>query len=78
MPLLGTHAALAALMEAELEAAMAPFAESNTIPPSRVTFEALAKAIINHIVATAVVAVPSVTGVTTGGGVSGPGVGTIT
>jgi hypothetical protein len=40
--------------------------------------EADAKAILDHIVANASVVVASVSGVTTGGGVSGPGTGTIT
>lgn len=41
-------------------------------------FLALATAIVAHIQANAVVVVASVSGVTTGGGVSGPGAGTVT
>lgn len=40
-------------------------------------FRAMGNAIVAHIQANAQVAVTSVTGVTTGGGVSGPGTGTI-
>jgi hypothetical protein len=40
-------------------------------------FQALADAIITHITSAGVVTVTSVTGVTVGGGVSGPGTGTI-
>ncbi len=39
--------------------------------------DAIAKAVIDHIVANATVNVISVSGVTTGPGVSGPGTGTI-
>ena len=39
---------------------------------------AVADAIVTHITTSGVVAVASVSGVTTGGGVSGPGTGTIT
>jgi hypothetical protein len=39
--------------------------------------DALAGAVVDHIKANAVVSVASVSGVTTGGGVSGPGSGTI-
>lgn len=41
-------------------------------------FRAIGNAIVAHIIANGVVAVASVTGVTPGGGVSGPGTGTIT
>jgi len=41
-------------------------------------FKALGGAIVSHIQSNAVVNVTSVSGVTTGGGVSGPGTGTIT
>ena len=41
-------------------------------------FLALAQAVVTHIQTAAVVNVTSVTGVTTGPGVSGPGIGTIT
>lgn len=40
-------------------------------------FRAIANAIVTHITATAIVTVPSVSAVTPGVGVSGPGVGTI-
>ncbi len=46
--------------------------------PDRVrAFTAMCEAIVAHIQANAVVTVPSVTGVLPGGGVSGPGTGTI-
>lgn len=41
-------------------------------------FRALASAIVTHLTTNAVVNVTSVSGVTTGAGVSGPGTGTIT
>jgi enoyl-CoA hydratase/carnithine racemase len=41
-------------------------------------FEAMGTAIVNYLKANAQVVVASVSGVTTGGGVSGPGTGTIT
>lgn len=41
-------------------------------------FRAIGNAIVLHITANAAVVVTSVSGVTTGGGVSGPGTGTIT
>lgn len=40
-------------------------------------FRAMGAAIVAHIQAAAVVTVTSVSGVTTGGGVSGPGAGTV-
>lgn len=39
--------------------------------------DAIANSVVNHITANAVVNVTSVSGVQTGGGVSGPGTGTI-
>lgn len=41
-------------------------------------FRAMGSAIVTHITANAAVVVTSVSGVTTGGGVSGPGTGTVT
>jgi len=40
-------------------------------------FKALGAAVVTHITTSAIVSVVSVSGVTTGGGVSGPGTGTI-
>jgi len=39
---------------------------------------AIAEAVVTHITTSAIVLIPSVSGVTTGSGVSGPGTGTIT
>jgi len=62
------------------DAREASFAGSSVGGLQRVAAEcnALASAIIDHVVANAQVVVTSVSGVTTGGGVSGPGTGTIT
>lgn len=40
--------------------------------------DAIARAVVNYIKANATVIIASVTGVTPGGGVSGPGTGTVT
>lgn len=51
----------------------------NSIPAeSQAVWQAVCDAIVAHIVSNAQVVVTSVSGVTTGPGVSGPGVGTIT
>jgi hypothetical protein len=54
-------------------------ATGNTLPAaSSVVWGAVAAAIITHLTTAGVVEVVSVSGVTTGSGVSGPGAGTIT
>jgi hypothetical protein len=53
-------------------------ATGNTIPPgSQAVWQAVCNAIVAHIVNNAQVVVASVSGVTTGPGVSGPGTGTV-
>jgi hypothetical protein len=83
MPLTTTVPALAALIVAQMNATMplqptGDSGQNDTLAQQRVDFaDALAQAITQHIVTNAQVIVQSVSGVTTGPSVSGPGTGTI-
>lgn len=74
MPIGGTESTLSALIQSEMTnngVTITDSAETDKLTLS------IAKAVIDHIVANATVNVTSVSGVTTGPGVSGPGTGTI-
>lgn len=83
MPLAGTAPVLAALMKTKMDS-LAPPAQGQPIDDAYrlAMFQKLAEAVIEHIIANAVVTGPvtvaSVSGVTVGAGVSGPGTGTLT
>lgn len=83
MPLLGTEEAFAALIVTQMDAQMpllptGDTAQNDALHQQRVDFaNALAQAITQHITLNAQVIVQSVSGVTTGAGVSGPGSGNI-
>ncbi len=86
MPLTGTHVACAAAIKTAREAARDTYLGSHTPPLSSAQVlemadkmqEAEEQARIVHYIANTAVVVTSVSGVTTGVGVSGPGVGAIT
>jgi hypothetical protein len=61
MPITGTDGILAALMITEIDAAVAPFLADSATPPREATIRAIAKAVIEHLVANATIAVPGVT-----------------
>ncbi len=65
------------LMDTKLAGANANYASSPARAEMKAALGELAEAIVEHITANAVVTVTSVSGVTTGAGVSGPGSGTI-
>jgi len=65
------------LMGAEISAALDTLSQKDSADTTKV-FQTICTAIVAHIQSNAVVNVTSVSGVTTGGGVSGPGTGTIT
>lgn len=69
-------AALSSAMKSALDAAFGGLAAEEDGNRAKLC-DAIAGAVVDHIKANAVVSVTSVSGVTTGGGVSGPGSGTI-
>lgn len=73
-----SSATLKSLMVSKIEAISDfPVSGSPVIIDDRV-LQAISEAIVEHVTGNAVVIVTSVSGVTTGPGVSGPGAGTIT
>lgn len=74
MPITGTSSVLSTLIKSEMAGNGIVIADA---PELTKLTDAIAKAVIDHIVANALVNVTSVSGVTPGGGASGPGVGTI-
>jgi hypothetical protein len=70
---------LGPLLKSKIDLAIAGLDDPNNITSSDrdAIMEAMADAIITHIKTAGVVSVVSVSGVTTGAGVSGPGTGTI-
>lgn len=70
-------AVLGALIQTKVDVAVAASLVAGPAQRQAI-FKAIGEAIVEHIQGSAVVAVPSVSGVTPGIGVSGPGVGTIT
>jgi len=74
MPITGTAPVLNTLIKAKM--ATAGVVITSPAELDKLTLS-IAEAVIEHIVANALVTVASVSGVTTGPGVSGPGTGTI-
>ena len=74
MPLTGTENVLSSAIKTEMQAQGVAIVDDTEL--TKLTLS-IAKAVINHIVANALVNVTSVSGVTPGGGVSGSGTGTI-
>lgn len=78
MPMVG--AALGVLMKSKVDAAVAglasPIGQQNPAMRDAI-YRALGEAIVEYIQTNATVAVASVSGVTPGGGVSGPGTGVV-
>lgn len=74
MPITGTGAVLNTLIKTKMATAGVVITDQAEL--DKLTLS-IANAVIEHIVANALVNVTSVSGVTTGPGVSGPGVGTI-
>lgn len=71
-------AALSSAMKTQLDAAFGAPAHAGGAADRQALCDAIAEAVVEHLIANAIVNVTSVSGVTPGGGVSGPGTGTIT
>lgn len=72
-----TGAAIVPLIEAQLAAlGVLSTTDPTLLAERRLVLQAIAAGIVQHIQSTATITIPFVTGVTTGAGVSGPGVGT--
>jgi hypothetical protein len=65
------------LIDSKMAASNSEYAASPERANIKASLGAIAEAIVEHITAQAVVAVTSVSGVTAGGAVSGPGTGSI-
>lgn len=64
-------------IRASVDAAVAGLDPSDSAALREAVFRAIGAAVVAHVVANAQVIVVSVSGVTPGGGVSGPGTGTV-